>query len=75
MSDYEITIYDIAKELNVSTASVSRALQGQKGVSPALREKVQKTADKFGYQRNTFASNLRTQKTKSIGVMIPRIRS
>lgn len=75
MSNSEVTIYDIARELNVSTATVSRALQGQKGVSKELRDKVQKTADKLGYQRNVFASKLRTRKTLTIGVIIPRIRS
>ncbi len=75
MPKAEITIYDIARELDISTASVSRALHGQNGVSQALRLKVKKTAEKLGYRKNTFASNLRSLKTRTIGVIIPRIRS
>ena len=71
----EITIYDLARELNLSSATVSRALRGHPGINKDTRKRVVDVAEARGYQSNTFASNLRRKKTNTIGVIIPRLNS
>jgi LacI family transcriptional regulator len=71
----EITIYDIARVLGVSTATVSRALKDNPAVSKSTRKKIAQTARKMGYRPNNFASNLRTQKTHTIGVILHELNS
>ena len=69
----EITIHDIAKELGISPSTVSRALNNNRSISEKTRDLVRQKAMSMGYQRNIMASNLRTQKSKTIGLLIPRI--
>ena len=69
------TIKDIAKEMDVSIATVSRALSGKPGVSDELREKIQIKAEELGYLRNSAAISLKTSKTKTIGVIVSDIRN
>jgi LacI family transcriptional regulator len=71
----EVNIYDIAKILGVSTATVSRALKNNPAVSKPTRKKVMDAAKKMGYRPNNFASNLRSQKTHTIGVIIHELSS
>lgn len=71
----EVTIYDIAKELKVSPSTVSRALNDNPLVSKVTRKKIQQTAKEMGFRLNTFASNLRKQKTYTIGVIMHELRS
>lgn len=71
----EITIYDIAKALQVSPSTVSRALNDNSLVNKTTRKKIQRTATDMGFRRNAFASNLRKQKTRTIGVMMHELRS
>lgn len=68
-----ITIHDIANSLNVSASTVSRALKNDKRISETTRLKVKKFAQDHGYRPNIIASNLRKQKTQTIGVIVPRI--
>jgi LacI family transcriptional regulator len=65
------TILDIARELNVTPSTVSRALNGNKSISEATRIAVQKAAKRLNYQPNKIASSLRLGKTGIIGVIIP----
>lgn len=74
-SDKEITIYDIAKKLNISPATVSRGLQDHPAISKKTKKKIQDLADKVGYRSNLFARNLRSHKTGTIGVVVPRLTS
>ncbi|MBN8877723.1 MAG: LacI family DNA-binding transcriptional regulator [Sphingobacteriales bacterium] len=74
-SKKEITIYDIAEKLAISSATVSRALQDNPVINKQTRKRVQETARKLGYRANTFASNLRKQKTNTIGVIVHELRS
>jgi len=67
------TIYDIAEKLNITASSVSRALNNRSHVNSATRELIIKTAEELNYKRNTLASNLRMGKSKTIGVVVPRI--
>lgn len=71
----EVTIYDIAKELNLSASTVSRSLKGNNVIKKATRDKVTSCADRLGYRTNAFARNLRKQKTYTIGAIIPRLDS
>lgn len=71
----EVTIYDIALKLNISAASVSRGLKDDPSISKKTRKKIRETADALGYRTNQFARNLRSQKTMTIGVIVPRLNS
>ena len=66
----EITIYDIAKNLNVSPSTVSRALKDDPTVNKQTKKKVFEKAAQMGYRSNLFAKNLRQQSTMTIGVMV-----
>ena len=71
----EITIYDIARKLDVSTATVSRALNNSKSISEKTRKKINEAARDLGYRHNNFAKNLRKQKSHTIGVIIHELVS
>jgi LacI family transcriptional regulator len=71
----EITIYDLARKLNISSATVSRALKDDPVVSKKTRKRISELAEEMGYRSNNFARNLRTQRTNTIGVIVPRLNS
>ena len=71
----EVTIYDIASALNISIATVSRALKDDPVVSKQTKKKIFDLAEKMGYRTNHFARNLRNQKTNTIGVIIHELNS
>jgi LacI family transcriptional regulator len=71
----EITIYDLARKLNISSATVSRALKDDPVVSKKTKKKIAELAEEMGYRSNNFARNLRTQRTNTIGVIVPRLNS
>jgi len=71
----EITIYDLARKLNISIATVSRALKDDPVVSKKTKKKIAELAEEMGYRSNNFARNLRTQRTDTIGVIVPRLNS
>ena len=71
----EITIYDIAGQLGVSPATVSRALSNNPSISISTRNKINSLAEKLGYRHNHFASSLRLQKTHTIGVILHELNS
>jgi LacI family transcriptional regulator len=68
---YKITIADIARELNTTPATVSRALSNHPGISDKTKKSVHETASQLNYKRNRIASSLRSGKTHLIGVIIP----
>lgn len=74
-SKNEVTIYDIAKALNISASTVSRGLNNHKSISKDTRKRILKAASEMEYQHNIFASNLRKRRTNTIGVVIPRFNS
>ena len=74
-SDKEITIYDIAKQLDISPATVSRALNDNNLVSASTRKKVNSLAENLGYRQNLFASSLRLKKTHTIGVILHELNT
>ncbi|MGL4426113.1 MAG: LacI family DNA-binding transcriptional regulator, partial [Cetobacterium sp.] len=65
-----VTIKDIAKKLNISTAAVSKALNNLPGVSDELRETVRETAKSLGYTPNLIAKNLVQKRTNKIALFI-----
>ena len=71
----EVTIYDIAQKLSLSTATISRALQDNPAINKNTRKKIKETAQQLGYRHNNFASNLRKQKTNTIGVIVHELNS
>ena len=71
----DITIYDIAQQLDLSSATVSRALQDHPAINKNTRKKIKDTAKELGYRHNNFASNLRKQKTNTIGVIVHELNS
>ena len=71
----EITIYDLAKELKLHPATISRALKDHHAINKNTKKKIVDMAEEMGYRSNTFASNLRKKKTNTIGVIIPRLNS
>lgn len=73
--DRKITIYDIAKALDISPATVSRALRAQTMVTAETRKKVVDIASKLGYRPNKLASALKSGKTYTIGVIVPSVKA
>ncbi|WP_128548658.1 LacI family DNA-binding transcriptional regulator [Larkinella soli] len=71
----EVTIYDIARLLQLSPATVSRALNDHPGISSQTKDIIHSKANEMGYRSNRFASNLRRQRTNTIGVIVPRLDS
>ncbi len=71
----EITIYDIAQKLDLSTATVSRALKNHPAINKNTRKKIQETAKDLGYRHNSFASSLRNQKSHTIGIIVHELNS
>jgi LacI family transcriptional regulator len=68
-----VTIYDVAREANVSMATVSRVVNGNPNVKPTTRKKVQEAIDRLGYRPNAVARGLASKKTTTVGVIIPDI--
>jgi LacI family transcriptional regulator len=69
--NYKVTIADIARELNTTAATVSRALSNHPGISDKTKRSVQQAASRLNYKRNRLASSLRSGKSHLIGVIIP----
>lgn len=68
-----VTIKDIAKKLNISVATVSRALRDTYDVSKDTRKKVLKTAEELKYKPNYNAIGLAKRSTHNIGIVLPFI--
>ncbi|MBT1702308.1 LacI family DNA-binding transcriptional regulator [Chryseosolibacter indicus] len=71
----EITIYDIAEALDLSPATVSRGLKDHPAIKKDTKKRILEKAKEMGYQHNLFASNLRRNKTNTIGLIVPRLNS
>jgi LacI family transcriptional regulator len=67
----KVTIKDIAQELGITAATVSRALRDHPEISPVTIRKVKAVAKRLDYRTNKIASSLRSGKTHVIGVVIP----
>ena len=66
-----VTIYDVAKEAQVSLATVSRVINGSNVVKEPTRQRVEAAIEKLGYKPNAIAQGLALQKTTTIGLVVP----
>lgn len=72
MSD-KVTIYDIAKKLGITAATVSRALNNNPKISEATRKLVIQTAKEMDYKQNRLAKALKSGKSHNVAVIVPYI--
>ena len=68
-----ISIKDVAKEAGVSIATVSRVLNGIEVVNEDTQKRVREAVVKLGYRPNIIARSLKTQRTRTVGILIPDI--
>ena len=73
MGQRRTSLKEMAEQLGVSIATVSRALRDSHEVGEELRRKVQDLAKKLNYRPNPFAQSLRQKKPKVIGVVVPNL--
>jgi len=69
----KVTLKQIARELDVSISTVSKALRNSKEISEDTKQKVQAFAKLYNYRPNNIALSLKNRKTKTIGIIIPEI--
>ncbi|MDO6737684.1 LacI family DNA-binding transcriptional regulator [Wenyingzhuangia sp. 2_MG-2023] len=69
----KLTIKDIAKELNVSISTVSKALNDSHEIADVTKKRIQAYAKEFKYKPNFNALSLKNKKTKTIAVLIPNM--
>ncbi len=69
----KITLKDIARELDVSISTVSKALKNSEEIGRDTKEKIQAFAKLYNYKPNNIAISLKNKRTKNIGVIIPDI--
>ncbi len=69
----KITLKQIARELDVSISTVSKALSNSKEISEDTTQKIQAFAKLYNYKPNNIALSLQNRKTKTIGILIPEI--
>lgn len=73
MSRHPITIKDIARILNISVSTVSRALKNHPDISEATKKAVQDMARELNYRPNEIALSLKNRRSKIIGIMVPKL--
>ena len=64
---------ELAKELNISVATVSKALNDSYEISGATKKKVLEAASRLNYKINPYASSLKNKKSKTIAVILPEV--
>jgi LacI family transcriptional regulator len=69
-----VTLKDIAQQLSVTTATVSKALRDSSDISPETKHSVRKLSDELGYRPNLLAKSLINNKSKMLGVLVPDLR-
>ena len=75
MSQNNITLKELAKILDVSISTISKALNDSHEISEATKTKIKELAKLHNYQPNKLAINLKSGKTKTIAVLIPSIQN
>lgn len=75
MRHSQVTIKDIARQLNISVSTVSRALRNAPDINPETKEAVMKLSKELNYEPNVMAQGLVKRNTKIIGIVIPVIHS
>jgi len=69
----KVTLKQLASELNLSISTVSKSLKNDPEISQATIDKVKKLAKERNYKPNALAVSLKSNKTRSIGVIIPDV--
>ena len=67
------TIKDIARELGISTSTVSRALRGSYEINPETKRLVMECAERLNYRPNPIALSLKGSSSKALAVIVPQI--
>ena len=75
MDHKKITVKELAQKLGVSISTVSKALNDSYEISDGTKQRVKKLAKKYNYKPNRLVVNLKSGKTRTIGVILPSIRS
>lgn len=73
MSQHRVSLKDLAQQLGVSIATVSRALHGSAEIGEDMRQRVKALAKELNYRPNPFAQSLRKEAPKIIGVVVPNL--
>jgi LacI family transcriptional regulator len=73
MTKKQATIQDIARMLNITASTVSRALNDHPKIKQSTKDHVWEKAKELHYQPNTIASSLRKGKVNTVGMIVPRI--
>ena len=73
MKKRRTSLKDLAEQLGVSIATVSRALRGSHEVGEEMRQKVKKLAKQLNFRPNPFAQSLRQEAPRIIGVIVPNL--
>jgi LacI family transcriptional regulator len=71
--DKKINIRELAKILNISVSTVSKAFRDSYEISDVTKKRVLETAERFNYTPNPYASSLRRKKSKTIAVILPEV--
>ena len=69
-----ITVKDIARLCNVSPGTVSNIINGRPNVGVETREQVLRVIQETGYQPNYFASSMRKQSSRTIGIIVEDLK-
>src|SRR6478609_7271672 len=73
MKKERTTIHDIARKMNITASTVSRALKDHPRISEDTKEKVRKIALKLNYQPNNIAAALRNGRSNILGIIVPTV--
>ncbi|GAA4376121.1 LacI family DNA-binding transcriptional regulator [Hymenobacter koreensis] len=73
MANRRASLTDLAKALNLSASTISRALSDHEDVSEATKARVRQLADELNYQPNQLAAALRRGRSNTLGVLVPHI--
>lgn len=73
MNRHKVSLVEIAKQLNTSVSTVSRALNNQPGVNEQLRKKILEIAENVGYVPNSLAISMQSRRKNAIGVIVPNV--
>src|SRR6056297_2086763 len=69
----KVTIKEVAKQADVSIATVSHVINETRYVSPELTDRVERAMEELGYKPNAVARSLKTEKTQTIGLIVSDI--
>ncbi|RAV30861.1 LacI family DNA-binding transcriptional regulator [Sinomicrobium soli] len=73
MTKGRVTLKDLARDLGLAPSTISRALSDHPAISEATKKTVKDRAEELGFTPNSIAASFRSKKTRSIGVIVPRI--